>query len=439
MAGAGIDHLCSGDFVDLGDHLLEDADGPLIHFLFVFVDVLLENLLLLVGHVHTAAEPLGCDDDALFTGGHFEGIVFHVFTGAAEDRVQQFFFGGQFAFALGGNLADKYIAGADTGADSDDAGFIQIRQGTFGDVGDVAGEFLAAKLGLANFDIVFLDVDGGEDIFLHETLTDDDGVLKVVAVESEECDQHIAAQRQFALMGGCAVGDDLALLHALAFFHDRLLVEAGALVEADEFAEDVFIRVVDENARRVHIGDDACAFGADDHAAVLGDGSFHAGADDRGIGAQQRNGLALHVAAHQGAIGVVVFEEGNQRGRNGDRLTRADIDVLNVATGHGCKVALNTGQDQTLAKLAVFFDDVRRSEDGLHLFIGAEVFVLAVDLSILHNSVWGDEESVLIDVAVNRQRSDETDVRAFRSFDRADSAVVGNMNVADFEAGAFAI
>src|SRR5688500_12293979 len=61
LAGAGVDELLPGDLVDLADHLLEDRDRPLVHFLFVAVDVLLQGLLLLVAHVHAAAEALGAD------------------------------------------------------------------------------------------------------------------------------------------------------------------------------------------------------------------------------------------------------------------------------------------------------------------------------------------------------------------------------------------
>ena len=160
----------------------------------------LQGFLLLVGHVHAAAEALGVDDDALFAGRHFQRIVLHVFAGAAEDRVQQFFFRRQLALALGGDLADENIARPDARADADHAILIEIGQGPLGDVGDVAGELLAAQLGLADFDVVFLDVDRGEDVLLHQPLADDDGVFEVVAVEGHERDQHVSAQGQFALM-----------------------------------------------------------------------------------------------------------------------------------------------------------------------------------------------------------------------------------------------
>ena len=46
------------------------------------------------------------------------------------------------------------------------------------------------------------------------------------------------------------------------------------------------------------------------------------------------------------------------------------------------------------------------------------------------------DEAVLVDAGEGRQRVDQTDIRAFRRLDRADTAIVGRMHVADFKAGA---
>jgi hypothetical protein len=73
--------------------------------------------------------------------------------------------------------------------------------------------------------------------FFTSSLADDDRVLEVVAVERHEADQHVAAQRQLALEGRRAVGDDLPFFDLLAHLDDRLLVQAGPLVEPDELAQ----------------------------------------------------------------------------------------------------------------------------------------------------------------------------------------------------------
>jgi len=53
------------------------------------------------------------------------------------------------------------------------------------------------------------------------------------------------------------------------------------------------------------------------------------------------------------------------------------------------------------------------------LFISSsarEVLDLAIDLAFLHHAVWRDQEAVVINVAVNGQRRDQTDVRCLPAF-----------------------
>ncbi len=120
-------------------------------------------------------------------------------------------------------------------------------------------------------------------------------------------------------MGGGSVGDNLVLLHLLTDAHDRLLVQAGALVQAVELAQDI-VAVVHLHALGIHVGDGAGPFRSDHHAAVAGHVHLQTGGDDRRLGNQQRHRLALHVRAHQRAVGVVVLEERDQPGRNAHHL-----------------------------------------------------------------------------------------------------------------------
>src|SRR5207249_394392 len=47
------------------------------------------------------------------------------------------------------------------------------------------------------------------------------------------------------------------------------------------------------------------------------------------------------------------------------------------------------------------------------------------------------DEAVIVDARKAAQRADQTDVRTFRSFDRADTAIVCRVHVAYFKAGTF--
>ena len=145
-----------------------------------------------------------------------------------------------------------------------------------------------------------------------------------------------------------AVGDDFALLHVLAFLDDRLLVDAGAGVRAHELAQlvdvDAVLRVVlelllavrhfavlrDDDLVGGDAGDFAGAFRDDDRLGIARDLAFHAGADERRLGDEQRHALALHVRAHQRAVRVIVLEERDQAGGHGDELLRRDVHVVDL-------------------------------------------------------------------------------------------------------------
>ena len=81
---------------------------------------------------------------------------------------------------------------------------------------------------------------------------------------------------------------------------------------------------------RVDLVDHARAAGDDGDAAIARHRLLHAGADQRRLGADQRHRLALHVRAHQRAVGVVVLEERDQRRGDRDELLRRDVDEVDV-------------------------------------------------------------------------------------------------------------
>ena len=257
LAGGRVGHRSADGLLQGLDHLLVLVGDPRVLGALGVLELLLEGLALVLAEAHPAAEPLGVDDDALDARGDLQRVVLDVLAGAAEDRVQQLLFGGQLALALGRDLADQDVSRLDVGADPDHAVVVEVPQRLLRDVGDVAGELLAAQLGLADLDLELLDVDRGVDVVPHQLLADDDRVLEVVAVPGHEGDQDVAAQGQLALVGRGAVGQDVALLDLLADLDDRLLVQAGPLVQADVLAQLVDVVVVDDHPGRVDIGDRA--------------------------------------------------------------------------------------------------------------------------------------------------------------------------------------
>src|SRR5690606_286439 len=77
-------------------------------------------------------------------------------------------------------------------------------------------------------------------------------------------------------------------------------------------------------------------------------------------------------------------------------------------------------------------------DDVLPFFHRRQVHNLVRHLSVHDFAVRGFDETVLVDARIGGQRVDQTDVRTFWRFNRADTAIVRGVHVADFEAGALA-
>ena len=73
-----------------------------------------------------------------------------------------------------------------------------------------------------------------------------------------------------------------------------------------------------------------------------------------GLGAQQRHSLLLHVGAHQGAVGVVVLQEGNHGRGHGDDHPGGDVHVVRLGSGHFHELVPVTAVDLAVDEMALF-------------------------------------------------------------------------------------
>ena len=210
---------------------------------------------------------------------------------------------------------------------------VEVLEGLFADVRDVARDLFLAELRVAGDALELLDVDRGEDVVLGDALGDEDRVLEVVALPRHERDEHVLAERELAHVARRAVGEDVAGLHLLARADDRLLVVAGRLVRPLELRQRVDVRDLglvafgaDDDARRVDALDDAVAarraMQTPESRASLPSMPVPTNGAWR---ADERHGLTLHVGAHERAVRVVVLEERNERRGDGHHLVRRDV------------------------------------------------------------------------------------------------------------------
>ena len=109
VAVAAGELVADGDLALLGDvdpHQLVDAGRQLVAVV--------------------AVEHLDVDDLAVLAVGHLEAGVADLAGLLAEDRPQQALLGRQLGLALRRDLADEHVAGADLGADADDAAVVEV-------------------------------------------------------------------------------------------------------------------------------------------------------------------------------------------------------------------------------------------------------------------------------------------------------------------------
>ena len=129
----------------------------------------------------------------------------------------------------------------------------------------------------------------------------------------------------------------------------------------------------------------------------------------------QRHGLTLHVSAHQRTLGVVVLKERDQRGCDGEHLTRRDVHVVDVLDGHvggsaegtvevagtgdhgvrADKLALGIGRDE-LVGLGIERRVGRRDDVLLFLVSGHPVDLIGGN-AVLDTTERGLDEAVLVD------------------------------------------
>src|SRR6476620_3786938 len=151
--------------------------------------------------VELATELADLDDLAALAVGEAQGAVLNLARLLTEDRPQEALLGGQLGLALGRDLADEDVAGADFGADIDDALLVEVLEGLLADVRDIAGDLLGPELRVARLDLVLLDMDAREQVVADEAVADEDRVLVVAALPAHERDEHVPAEGELALLG----------------------------------------------------------------------------------------------------------------------------------------------------------------------------------------------------------------------------------------------
>ena len=247
------------------------------------------------------------------------------------------------------------------------------------------------------------------------------------------------------MFGGHPVGNDFSGVDVLIVVNQRALIHAVPLVGSFVFLEVVdvhafaFVRTDADRVRR-DVGDSAGASGDLAVSGVVSRLGFHPGSDQRRFRLEQWHSLTLHVGAHQCAVGIVVFEEWNQRSRDGHNLFWRHVHEVDFFAVDGREVTVfaDTAGDLFVDETVVFVQRfVGLGDRVFPFFVGGQVDDFVSGHAIDDAAVRRFDKAVFVDAGVNRQRPDQPDVRTFRGFNWAHSAVVGVVNVSHFKSGTF--
>ena len=244
----------------------------------------------------------------------------------------------------------------------------------------------------------------------------------------------------------------------------RLLVDAGVLVRPLELEQPVDLAaqllVLDGDVVAVDLGDGAVVLGEDHVGRVAGGAGLDAGADVGGLGPHQRHGLLLHVGAHEGPVGVVVLEERDERGGHRDDLLRRDVHELDLVAAAPSEISVVAPKNTSRSSCSFRSPSdgglrasaargrgprrrCRRRRAGALAWAttysssssAARYTISSVTLPLMTLRYGDSMKPNGVDPGEGGQGADEADVRALRRLDRAHAAVVGEVDVADLEAG----
>ena len=152
-------------------------------------------------------------------------------------------------------------------------------------------------------------------IFLHQSFTEQYGILVVITFPCHKSNQWVFTKGDFAAGSRRSISNYLTSLNFITFCNNRSLVHAGTLVASYKFRQFILIQISIFFANQ-----NAVCFGTFYHTAffcyhtVSGVNSrfhFHTCSDNRRLCYQKWHCLTLHVGTHQSTVRIIIFQEWN--------------------------------------------------------------------------------------------------------------------------------
>ncbi len=285
-------------------------------------------------------------------------------------------------------------------------------------------------------------MNGCEYVLPDKSFVQENGILVVVSFPCHKTDKRIFAKRDLSVRRCGTVCEHLTFCDFFTYRNDRPLIYTCALIRALELDELVFMLHAACIDHIDVIGVDEC------HGAViLGNNAdsginrgfvFHAGADKRTFGLEERYGLSLHIRSHKSAVCVVVFKEWDHG--SGDRYDhfRRNIHEIHFFAVTFEYLVFISRVDFFSRKSAVF----RKRLVGLGNYIIVLNIGCHIDNFICHDTgrlvdfpVGRLDKAVLVYSRESGKIGYKTDIRPFGGLYGAHSSIVAVMNVTDFKSG----
>ena len=139
-----------------------------------------------------------------------------------------------------------------------------------------------------------------------------------------------------------------------------------------------------------------------------------------------------------------MLKERDQSSGNTNHLSWSNIHECNIGRIRQLKVSLEPRDDVSTKcinsdNLTVDDFGIRRSNEDFCFLIGSQPTNFVSDLSFFDHRVRRDQESIIIHARINRETGNQTNVRAFRCLNRANTTVVRNVNIANLKARTLSI
>ncbi len=158
------------------------------------------------------------------------------------------------------------------------------------------------------------------------------------------------------------------------------------------------------NARGINVIDHAATQRLHCGTRVNRNGTLYSSSNQRFLCAQTRHCLPLHVRSHERPIRIIVFQERNQRGCNGDNLRRCNVHELNTVSRHQAEFVAIAARNDFVQQLAFVVDGgIGLGNHILPLIDGRKELDVVCDLAIGNAAIRGLEKPVFISARIQRK------------------------------------